>query len=161
MSHRVAEPGSQIWFLMIDDLDREIIKHLQTDGRMTYSQLGAEVGLSDAAARQRVNRLTNQGVIDIVAVTDPKKLGLGVQALLGIRVTDDVRKVAIDLEALSDTVYIVMTAGRFDLIVEVVCRDTDGFVELTSSIRSMPGIDTVELMPYLGITKQTYDWGVG
>ncbi|NNE73641.1 MAG: Lrp/AsnC family transcriptional regulator [Acidimicrobiales bacterium] len=145
----------------IDDTDREIIRHLQADGRMPYSQLGPLVGLSDAAARQRVNRLTAEGVIDIVAVTDPVKLGLGFQALLGISVADDARKIAIELGALPDCVYVVMTAGRYDLIVEVVCQDTPAFVGLSNSIRTMDGIETVDLMPYLGITKQTYDWGVG
>ena len=145
----------------IDDIDRELIRHLQADGRTSYSQLGKLVGMSDAAARQRVNRLTTQGVIDIVAVTDPVKLGLSTQALLGVTVSTDARKVAIDISAEDDAVYVVMTAGRFDLIAEVVCQSNEKFVELTNSIRSMPGVSTVELMPYLGIVKQTYDWGVG
>lgn len=145
----------------IDDIDRELIRHLQADGRTSYSQLGKLVGMSDAAARQRVNRLMTQGVIDIVAVTDPVKLGLSTQALLGITVSTDVRKVAIDVSAEDDSVYVVMTAGRFDLIAEVVCQSNENFVELTNSIRSMPGVASVELMPYLGIVKQTYDWGVG
>ncbi len=100
----------------IDDIDRELIRHLQADGRTSYSQLGKLIGMSDAAARQRVNRLTTQGVIDIVAVTDPVKLGLGTQALLGITVSTDARKIAIDVSAEDDAVYVVMTAGRFDLI---------------------------------------------
>ena len=145
----------------IDDIDRELIRHLQADGRTSYSQLGKLIGMSDAAARQRVNRLTTQGVIDIVAVTDPVKLGLGTQALLGITVSTDARKIAIDVSAEDDAVYVVMTAGRFDLIAEVVCKNNDIFVELTNGIRSMPGVSAVELMPYLGIVKQTYDWGVG
>jgi len=145
----------------IDSIDRELIRHLQADGRTSYAQLGKLVGLSDAAARQRVNRLTADGVIDIVAVTDPVKLGLGTQALLGITVSTDVHKVAIDINAESDSVYVVMTAGRFDLIAEVVCRDDDTFIDLTNRIRTLPGVHTVEIMPYLGIVKQVYDWGVG
>lgn len=145
----------------IDDTDRELIRHLQASGRTSYSELGRLVGLSDAAARQRVNRLTSEGVIDIVAVTDPVKLGLGFQAMLGISVTDDARKIAIELGAIDDCVYVVMTAGRYDLMVEVVCRDTEAFVELSNGIRTISGVETVDLMPYLGITKQTYDWGVG
>lgn len=145
----------------IDDLDRELIRHLQADGRSSFSQLGRLVGLSDAATRQRVNRLTNDGVIDIVAVTDPVKLGLGFQAMLGITVSDDARKVAIDVSAQHDAVYVVMTAGRFDLIAEIVSRDADDFLEVSNTIRIIPGVETVEVLPYLGITKQTYDWGVG
>lgn len=145
----------------IDHIDREIIRHLQADGRTPFSRLGRLVGLSDAAARQRVNRLTADGVIDIVAVTDPVKLGLGYQALLGITVNTDVRATAVDVGSHDDVVYVVMTAGRYDLIVEVVSRDSDSFVVLTNDIRMLDGVESVDLMPYLGITKQTYDWGVG
>lgn len=146
---------------MIDDTDREIIKFLQTDGRMPYSTLGRLIGLSDAATRQRVRRLTADGVIDIVAVTDPVKIGLGYQALLGITVTDDARELAAEIGAMDDAVYIVLTAGRYDLIVELVCTDGDTFVTHVNTIRTMDGVMSVETLPYLGITKQTYDWGVG
>ncbi|MEL7155377.1 MAG: Lrp/AsnC family transcriptional regulator [Actinomycetota bacterium] len=146
---------------LIDDTDREIIRHLQTDGRMPYSQLGQLIGLSDAATRQRVNRLTERGVIDIVAVTDPVKIGLGYQALLGITVTTDARTVAEALAGIDDAVYVVMTAGRYDLIAELVCADGDAFVAHLNHIRTIEGVSQVETIPYLGITKQTYDWGVG
>ncbi len=146
---------------MIDDVDREIIRFLQTDGRMAYSTLGRLIGLSDAATRQRVRRLTARGVIDIVAVTDPVKIGLGYQALLGVTVTDDARKLAAEIGSMDDAVYIVLTAGRYDLIVELVCTDGDTFVTHVNSIRTMDGVMGVETLPYLGITKQTYDWGVG
>lgn len=106
-------------------------------------------------------RLLDDGVIDIVAVTDPVKLGLGYQAMLGITVSGDSRKVAIDVGAMSDAVYVVMATGRFDLLVEVVSRDGDAFVEISNAIRLMDGVSGVEVMSYLGITKQTYDWGVG
>lgn len=119
------------------------------------------MGLSDAAARQRFNRLTADGVIDVVAVTDPVKLGLSSQAMVGINVNSDAREVANDVAAFTDAVYVVMTAGRFDLIAEVVCRDQATFVDLTNEFRSMPAVSSVELLPYLGIVKQTYDWGVG
>lgn len=145
----------------IDDTDRELIRILQADGRTSFSQLSRVVGLSDAACRQRVMRLLDDGVIDIVAVTDPVKLGLGYQAMLGITVSGDSRKVAIDVGAMADAVYVVMATGRFDLLVEVVSRDGDAFVEVSNSIRTMDGVSGVEVMSYLGITKQTYDWGVG
>lgn len=146
---------------MIDDIDRQIIQHLQTDGRMPYSQLGQLVGLSDAAARQRVNRLTGRGVIDIVAVTDPSMLGLHHQAMLGITITGDSRKLAADLGALDDAVYVVMTAGRYDLVVELVCADADRLIEVVNEVRAADGIATVEMITYLAITKQTYNWGAG
>lgn len=144
----------------IDDTDRAIIRLLQIDGRTPYSQLGRAVGLSDAAARQRVNRLTAEGYINIVAVTDPVKMGLEHQGLLGIRVTQDVRKVAVEVGGLDESVYVVMTAGRFDLIAEVVTRTRDGFIDVSNAVRMLTGVETVEVLPYLGITKETYDWGV-
>ncbi len=146
---------------MIDDVDRQIIGHLQADGRMPYSQLGQLVGLSDAAARQRVNRLTGRGVIDIVAVTDPAMLGLAHQSILGITVTDDARNVASTMGELEEAVYVVLTAGRFDLMVELVCADADTMLERVNGIRTTAGVAGVEVIPYLGITKQTYNWGVG
>lgn len=146
---------------MIDDIDRQIIQHLQGDGRMAYSQLGQLVGLSDAAARQRVNRLTGRGVIDIVAVTDPAMLGLRHQAMLGITITGDARKIAVELGALDDAVYVVMTAGRYDLLVELVCADAETLIDVVNGIRTCAGIATVEVVTYLGITKQTYNWGAG
>ncbi len=146
---------------MIDDTDRAIIEHLQRDGRMPYSQLGQRVGLSDAAARQRVNRLTGRGVIDIVAVTDPAMLGLDHQALLGVTITGDARDVADELGAFDEAVYVVMTAGRYDLLVELVCPDGETLVDVVNRIRTSADVATVEMLTYLGITKQTYNWGVG
>lgn len=144
----------------MDDTDRSIIEHLQTDGRMPYSQLGQLVGLSDAAARQRVNRLVTNGIIDIVAVTDPARVGLAFSGMLGITVTGDARKVAAEVGSHDGAVYVIMTTGRYDVIAEVVSADGDEFVEVVNSVRAIDGVGRVEVMTYLGITKQTYDWGV-
>jgi Lrp/AsnC family transcriptional regulator, regulator for asnA, asnC and gidA len=148
--------------MMLDHTDRQIIRHLQGDGRMSYSQLGQLVGLSDAAARQRVNRLHSRGIIDIVAITDPVLVGLDFQALLGISVEGDARRVADQLAPIEPVVYVVLTAGRYEVLAEVVCLDTETFLELVNgTIRVMPGVRSVEVYPYMLVTKQTYDWGVG
>lgn len=147
--------------IAIDDIDRELIRALQADGRASYSQLSKLVGLSDAATRQRVMRLLDEKVLDVVAVTDPVKLGLGFQALLGITLSCDVREIAAAVEQFDDAVYVVMSTGRFDLLVELVSKDNQSFLEVSNSIRTMTGVAGVEVMSYLGITKQTYDWGVG
>ena len=146
---------------MIDAIDRQIIKHLQTDGRMPYSQLGQLIGLSDASARQRVNRLTERGVIDIVAVTDPTMLGLGIQAMLGIAVAGDARRVAAEIGELDEAVYIVVTTGRYDLLVEVVVPDGDALLGLLADLHGVRGVASIETIRYLALSKQTYDWGVG
>lgn len=145
---------------MIDDIDRAIIEQLQTDGRMPYSQIGQLVGLSDAATRQRVNRLTANGVIDIVAVTDPKRVGLAFSAMLGVTVSGDVRKVAAEIGALERAVYVIIATGRFDVLAEVVSATGELFVDVVGAVRAIDGVGRVEVMTYLDVTKQSYDWGV-
>ncbi len=145
----------------LDDLDRQLIRHLQTDGRIPYAQLGKLVGLSDAATRQRVKRLRSIGVIDIVAVTDPRRLGYQHQALIGIRTTGDLTRLATRIGQKDEAHYVVITTGRFDLMAEVVCPDAERLLLVSNEIRTLEGVLSVEVMPYLGVTKETYDWGAG
>jgi Lrp/AsnC family transcriptional regulator, regulator for asnA, asnC and gidA len=144
----------------IDPIDKELIRLLQRDGRTPYSRLGPAVGLSQAAARQRVQRLVDRGVMQVVAVTDPVLLGFDVQALVAIEVTGDVRKVADALSAWDEVEYLVITAGRYDLFVEVVCADNAHLLELVNDrIRSVEGVLGSEIFTYLHLVKQTYSWG--
>ncbi len=146
----------------LDDIDKAIIRELQRDGRLAYSQLGTEVGLSEAAARQRVHRLSERGVMQIVAVTDPKKIGLPVQAMIGISVDGDIEAVADELASFDQFEYVVIAAGRYDVIVEVVCSDTDDLLRVVNDrIRSVPGVRGSEILTYLKLVKQTYNWGTG
>jgi Lrp/AsnC family transcriptional regulator for asnA, asnC and gidA len=118
------------------------------------------VGLSEAAARQRVQRLLAAGVMQIVAVTDPMQLGFARQAMIGLRVDGDVREVADKLAARDEVDYVVVTAGSYDLMVEVVCNDDEHLLALLSdSIRSVPGVRESEVFVYLRLVKQTYSWG--
>lgn len=144
----------------IDETDKAIIRELQVDGRMPYSKLGPKVGLSQAAARQRVQRLVDRGVLQVVAVTDPAMLGFAVQALVGIDVTGDVRAVAGALSELDEVEYLVITAGRYDIFVEVVCVDMAHLLELVNDrIRVLDGVNGTEIFSYLHLVKQTYSWG--
>jgi Lrp/AsnC family transcriptional regulator for asnA, asnC and gidA len=144
----------------LDDIDKAIIRHLQVDGRMPYSRLGPAVGLSQAAARQRVQRLVDRGVMQVVAVTDPAMLGFAVQAMAGITVWGDVRAVSKQLGDLDEVEYVVITGGRFDVLAEVVCTDTRGLLDLVNDrIRPIDGVRGVEVFTYLALTKQTYSWG--
>ncbi len=144
----------------LDDTDKAIIRHLQVDGRMPYSKLGPAVGLSQAAARQRVQRLVDRGVMQVVAVTDPAMLGFAVQAMIGITVTGDVRVVSEKLGVLDEVEYVVITAGRFDVLAEVVCADTRSLLDLVNDrVRTVDGVHGVEIFAYLALTKQTYTWG--
>lgn len=145
---------------LLDDPNRAIIEALQHDGRLAYGTIAQQVGLSEAAVRRRVQRLREAGVMQIVAVTDPLQLGFRRQAMVGVRVDGDVRAVAERLSELEEVDYVVMCAGSFDLLVEVVCEDDDAlFHLLNDSIRSVPGVRGTESFVYLKLAKQTYSWG--
>ena len=131
-----------------------------SDGRRPYGAIAEEVGLSEAAVRRRVQRLREAGVMQIVAVTDPLQLGFTRQALVGISVEGDVRGVADKIGALAEVDYVVMCAGSFDLLVELVCENDDRLLRLLNdSIRSIPGVRSTETFLYLKLAKQTYTWG--
>jgi Lrp/AsnC family transcriptional regulator, regulator for asnA, asnC and gidA len=144
----------------LDDVSKAIIEQLQEDGRRPYATIGRAVGLSEAAVRQRVQRLLDSGVIQIVAVTDPLQVGFPRQAMIGIRCEGDVEEVASRLADMPDVDYVVITAGGFDLMVEVVCEDDDHLLELVSKrIRAVPSVRTTETFVYLKLQKQLYNWG--
>ena len=145
---------------VIDDVSKAIIEQLQVDGRKSYAEIGKAVGLSEAAVRQRVQKLTESGVMQIVAVTDPMQLGFYRQAMIGVRCTGDTRAVADKLAAMPDVDYVVLTAGTFDILAEVVCEnDLDLITMLNSEIRTLPGVLSTETFVYLKLHKQFYNWG--
>ena len=145
----------------LDGVSKSIIEQLQQDGRRSYAAIGKAVGLSEAAVRQRVQRLSEGGIMQIVAVTDPLQLGFDRQAMVGICVDGDIQPVAQALSALEEVIYVVMTAGSFDVLCEVVSADDKELLELVSGrIRAVPGVRTTETFMYLQLAKQTYSWGV-
>jgi Lrp/AsnC family transcriptional regulator for asnA, asnC and gidA len=145
----------------LDDTSKAIIAELQQDGRRAYSAIGKSVGLSEAAVRARVQRLVDKGVMDIVAVTDPLQLGFPRQAMVGVRVDTDPEPVAEALSSLTEVSYVVVTAGSFDLLVEVVCRSDDHLLDVVNrQIRAMDAVCGTETFVYLKLAKQTYSWGV-
>ena len=145
---------------LLDDANRAIIELLQRDGRRPYAQIAAEIGLSEAAVRRRIQQLRATGVVQVVAVTDPLQLGFRRQAMIGVTVEGDVRAVASKIVPLPEVDYVVMCAGSFDLLVEVVCEDDERLLHiLNDSIRSIPGVRATETFVYLKLAKQTYTWG--
>jgi Lrp/AsnC family transcriptional regulator for asnA, asnC and gidA len=145
---------------LLDDINKRIIEQLQQDGRRSYAAIAKAIGLSEAAARQRVQRLLDAGVMQIVAVTDPVQVGFTRQAMLGIRTTGDLREVADTIAALPEVDYVVVTAGSFDILAEIVCEDDDHLLQIVNEgIRSVPGVASTETFVYLKLTKQTYTWG--
>ncbi|TFC81259.1 Lrp/AsnC family transcriptional regulator [Cryobacterium cheniae] len=144
----------------LDEVSKKIIEQLQADGRRSYAEIGKAVGLSEAAVRQRVQKLTDAGVMQVVAVTDPMQLGFYRQAMIGIRATGDTRVLADQLAAIPAVDYVVLTAGSFDLLVEVVCEDDDELIDLLNSqIRGLDGVSSTETFVYLKLHKQFYNWG--
>lgn len=144
----------------LDDTSKAIVEQLQADGRRSYAEIGKAVGLSEAAVRQRVQKLTESGVMQIVAVTDPMQLGFTRQAMIGVRATGDTTAVAARLAALPAVDYVVLTAGSFDILAEVVCENDDDLIELLNGqIRAVDGVLATETFVYLRLVKQLYDWG--
>ena len=146
--------------VVLDDLSKQIIEQLQEDGRRSYAEIGKAVGLSEAAVRQRVQKLTDAGVMQIVAVTDPMQLGFYRQAMIGLKVTGDTVKVAEELGRIPAIDYVVLTAGSFDVLAEVVCESDDDLIELLNRrIRAIDGVLSTETFVYLKLHKQFYNWG--
>jgi Lrp/AsnC family transcriptional regulator for asnA, asnC and gidA len=145
---------------LLDDVSMQIIRELQRDGRRPYTAIAKTVGLSEAAVRQRVQRLLDAGVMQIVAVTDPLRVGLHRQAMVGILVDGDVRDVAAKLSANAEIDYVVICSGSYDLLIELTARDDEHLLEVVNAqIRSIPGIRSTETFVYLRLEKQTYSWG--
>ncbi|MBJ7352636.1 MAG: Lrp/AsnC family transcriptional regulator, partial [Rhodococcus sp.] len=141
--------------IALDDVSKAIIEQLQEDGRRSYAAIGKAVGLSEAAVRQRVQRLTDSGVMQIVAVTDPVQVGFKRQAMIGIKCTGDSHALAEQLSAIDAIDYVVLTAGSFDIVVEVVCEDDEQLLQiLNKQIRSLDGVTSTETLVYLKLVKQ-------
>ncbi len=145
---------------VLDDVSMQIIRELQRDGRRPYTSIARAVGLSEAAVRQRVQRLLDAGVMQIVAVTDPLRVGFHRAAMVGIRVDGDVREVATALAASDEIDYVVICSGTYDLLVELTARDDEHLLEvINTQVRSIPGVRSTETFVYLRLEKQTYSWG--
>ncbi len=146
----------------LDAIDRVIIENLQIDGRMPYAQLAPLAGLSEAATRQRVNKLIERGAMQVVAVTDPAHMGMHYPAMIGINTVDDITTVAKTLGAVEEVVYLMIVTGRYDILAEVACRDSDHLLSVVNDdIRQISGVQTTEVFSYLRLVKQTYGWGAG
>ncbi|HYL40054.1 MAG TPA: Lrp/AsnC family transcriptional regulator [Candidatus Binatus sp.] len=144
----------------LSELDKGIIEHLQQDGRRAFTQIAAALGVSEAAVRARTNRLVERGVLQVVGVADPGKLGFQ-QALIGIRCEPGrLVEVAEALAAMGEVDYVVVTAGRFDILIETVAEDNEGLLHfLTERLQRVGGVRDTETFTYLRLVKQTYQFG--
>jgi len=145
---------------VLDDVSKKIIEQLQEDGRRPYAAIALSVGLSEAAVRQRVQRLVRSGVVQIVAVTNPLHVGFSRQAMIGIRVDGALDPVVAAVSELAEVAYVVITAGSFDVLAEVICEDDEHLLRIMNDrIRTIDGVRSTETFVYLELSKQTYTWG--
>ena len=145
----------------LDDLDKAIIRCLQLDGRRPYAQIGRELKVPEATVRQRAERLISRGVVQVVGVTDPLAMGFQQPALIGLKVdAAKLEEIAARIAELDQVTYLVVTAGRFDLMCEVVCADNEHLMRvLTEDLARIPGIRSTETMVELRFVKESYQWG--
>ncbi len=143
--------------MMIDDIDQRIIEALQQDGRRPFTKIAADLGISEASVRQRVANLINTQVMQIVAVTNPIKLGFSLASMLGIRVSGDhLLEAAQAIAEFDEVIYLILCTGSFDMLAEVVCRDNDHLLRfLTEKLYKVPGVQQAETFMYLRVCKDT------
>jgi len=147
--------------LEVTDLDKRIIEHLQEDGRRPFTQIALDLGVSEAAVRARTGRLIERGILQVVGVTDPLKLGFQQMAMIGIKVeASRLIEVAEEIAAFPETDYVVVTAGAYDILVECVAEDNDALLGfLSDKLRKIAGVRETETFVYLRLMKQSYQWG--
>ncbi len=145
----------------IDELDKRIIEHLQEDGRRPFTRIADELGVSEAAVRARTNRMVERGILQIVGVTDPLRIGFRQMAMIGIRCeASQLMEVAEAVAAFPEVDYVVVTAGTYDIVIETVCEDNEALLRfLVDRLRTIDGVRDTETFVYLRIVKQTYQWG--
>ena len=145
----------------VSELDKRIIEHLQQDGRRPFTQIAADLGVSEAAVRARTNRLVERGVLQVVGVTDPLRLGFQQMAMIGIRCErDKLVEVSERIADMPEVDYVVITAGTYDLLIETVCEDNEALLRfLAEKLRQIDGVRDTETFVYLRMVKQTYQWG--
>jgi Lrp/AsnC family transcriptional regulator for asnA, asnC and gidA len=144
----------------IDEVDLQIIQILNKDGRTPFTQIAETLGVSPGMIRQRYHRLLDEGVLQVVAVTNPLLMGYSTMALIGIKVEGNRLNDVVDqIAAFEEVVYMVLLTGSYDLSVEVVCRDNDHLLNfLMEKLHAVKGIRDTETFVYLQIAKEIYTW---
>ena len=143
----------------LDGIDQAIIEALQKNGRESFRRIASEIGVSEATVRARYGRLCDDDILQVTGVTNPLGLGFDAQAMVGIRTTGAPEPVADEIAKWSEAGYVVVTAGQYDILVELVCEDRRQLLGLTSKIRALEGVASTESFLYLALWKQLYDWG--
>jgi Lrp/AsnC family transcriptional regulator for asnA, asnC and gidA len=143
----------------VDAVDRAIIEALQKNGREAFRRIAAEIGVSEATIRARYSRLCEDNILQVTGITNPLGLGFDAQAMVGVRTAGAPEPVADEIAKWDEADYVVVTAGQFDILVELVCQDRRHLLDLTNRIRALEGVVSTESFLYLELWKQLYDWG--
>jgi Lrp/AsnC family transcriptional regulator for asnA, asnC and gidA len=143
----------------VDAVDKAVIEALQKNGREAFRRIAAEVGVSEATIRARYARLCEDNILQVTGITNPLGLGFDAQAMVGVRTTGPPEPVADEIARWDEADYVVVTAGQFDLLVELLCEDRRHLLDLTNRIRALDGVVSTESFIYLELWKQLYDWG--
>lgn len=155
--------NSQVQPVRLDDVDRRVIAALQADGRKPYSRIASDLGVSESVVRYRAQRLERAGILQVVGIADPLKIGFDLMSMIGVKVRPGtLDAVCEQITALPETSYVAAIAGAYDVLVEVVCRDTQHFSELLKRrLHEIDGVVDTESFLILEIHKMAYGWGVG
>jgi Lrp/AsnC family transcriptional regulator for asnA, asnC and gidA len=143
----------------LDRIDQRLIEALQQNGREPFRRIAAEVGVSEATIRARYQKLCEDNILQVTGVTNPLGLGFDAQALVGIRTSGSPEPVAEAIAQWDEADYVVITAGQFDVLVELICADRRQLLDVTNRIRGLDGVASTESFLYLELRKQLYDWG--
>ena len=143
----------------LDAVDQQIIEALQRNGRESFRRIAAGAGVSEATIRARYARLCDDDILQVTGITNPLGLGFDAQAMVGIRTAGPPEPVANEIATWDEAGYVVVTAGQFDILVELVCADRRQLLDLTNRIRALEGVASTESFLYLELLKQIYDWG--
>ena len=158
---QVASRGPVGQARRLDDVDTALIEALQQNGRDSFRRIAAEVGVSEATIRSRYQRLCDDGIVQVTAVTNPLGLGYDAMAMVGVRTSGPPEDAAELIDQVEEASYVVVAAGQFDLLVELVCVDRRHLLDVTNRIRTFDGVASTETFVYLELRKQLYDWGIG
>ncbi|HEX2292557.1 MAG TPA: Lrp/AsnC family transcriptional regulator [Gaiellaceae bacterium] len=143
----------------LDAVDQAIIEALQRNGRESFRRIAVDAGVSEATIRARYARLCADNILQVTGITNPLGLGFDAQAMVGVRTTGPPEPVANEISTWDEAGYVVITAGQFDILVELLCADRRQLLQLTNRIRTIEGVVSTESFLYLELWKQTYDWG--
>ncbi|MFH2101939.1 MAG: Lrp/AsnC family transcriptional regulator [Chloroflexota bacterium] len=142
----------------LDDVDHKIIEALQKDGRVPFAQIARQLSVSPGMIRQRYNRLVEAGVLRVVAITNPLRIGYNRMALVGIRAEGrKLLEVSRQIAELDEVIYLIITSGAYDIIAEVICKDQEHLLTfLTERLYAIDGIRETESFIHLKILKEIY-----